>query len=434
MLGAALVFGIATACQLIAPKLRVPALILLLPAGFIGGQLFPSMNPEKVLGGAFSPIVNLLVALILFHGGMELSYLKLDRRDRRVVHRLVWLGALLTGISGALLAYFIIGLPSNLSALVGAIVIVSGPTVVGPLLNFVQPEQRIRKLLSWEGTLVDPVGALAAVIVFQAVKVTDAPTVAEAVERFLLSMLVGALCGVLGVGLIYIGLKLAGPNLVPGTQVLVGAVIVAAGLADFVADDAGLVAALVMGMTVPFLIPKDIKRVQPFFDTIVAISIGVLFVSISALVTPESIASVLWPTLLVIVILVLVVRPAIALLMTGAADLRFRERLFIGWMAPRGIVAAASAASFAATLVSLKIPEADKVLPVTYLIIAGTVAIYGLTAVPIAEFLGVRARPDDEGTERTPPDQAVADSSATAARSGDSSSSPATGPGDGSPG
>lgn len=390
MAASALIFGIATACQILAPRLQIPALILLLPAGFVAGQLFPIMNVELILGDAFIPVVNLVVAIILFHGGLELSQLPLARPEARVVRRLVWFGSAITWLCVGLCAYYIIGLPVNISVLLGAILIVSGPTVVNPLLGFVRPTARVRNILSWEGTLIDPLGALTAVVVFQAVKAADAPSIAGGVANFLGSLLVGLIAGVLGVGLIYFGLRVSGRHIVPGTQVLIGSVIVAAGFADYFADDSGLVAAVIMGMVVPHIVKSDLQAVLPFFDTIVSISIGLLFVSVSALVTPASLRGLILPTAIVVLVLVLVVRPLVAWVMTIGSPLSRNERLFIGWMAPRGIVAAASAASFAAALVALRVPEAEAVLPVTFMVIAGTVAIYGLTAVPVASRLGVR--------------------------------------------
>lgn len=390
MAATALIFGIATACQLLAPKLRIPALILLLPAGFIAGQLFPIMNAEKILGDAFIPVVNLVVAIILFHGGLQLSQLPLAKPEARVVRRLVWLGSAVTWLCASLGAHYIIGLPVNISILIGAIVIVSGPTVVDPLLGFVKPDAKLRNILSWEGTLIDPLGALTGVVVFQAVKASDAASIPGAIADFFGSLLIGLIAGVLGIVLIVIGLHLSGRHIVPGTQVLVGSVIVAAGFANYFAEEAGLVAAVSMGMVVPFIVKSDLQAVLPFFDTIVSISIGILFVSVSALVTPASLQGLIGPTIIVVLILVLLVRPLIAWVLTMGSPLNRNERLFIGWMAPRGIVAAASAASFTATLIALRIPEAAAVLPVTFMVIAGTVAIYGLTAVPVASWLGVR--------------------------------------------
>lgn len=404
-IGVALIVGIATLCQLVAPLLRLPALILLLPAGFLAGIVFTQVDPIAILGEAFTPLVNLVVALILFHGGMELSRLSLNKADRRIVHRLVWLGAAITWLTASVAAAYLLGLPANIAVLLGAILIVSGPTVVMPLLDFVRPGARVRRLLAWEGILIDPVGALVAVIVFQGVKASDQANLDSGVVIFLTSMAIGTTMAAVGLAIIWLGMRLAGDSRVLGTQVLFATVLLMAGLADAWADDAGLVTAVVMGMVAPLIVKDKLPVIAPFFDTIVAIGIGVLFVSISALVTPASLSGLIWPCVGMVAILVLVVRPASALLLTIGTSLTMRERLFIGWMAPRGIVVAATAAGFSATLITLNIPDGDKLLPAAFLIIAGTVGVYSLTAVPVASLLGVRA---DRGTAANTPTPAAA--------------------------
>lgn len=394
---------LAVACQVVAPKLRLPALVLLLPVGFLVGALLPSVDPVQIFGDAFTPMVNLTVAVILFHGGLELMESPVDRSDRRIVHRLVWLGSPITWVVAAVAAYFLLDLPAPIAVLLGAILIVSGPTVVGPLLNFVRPQARIRRLLAWEGTLVDPVGALTAVIVFQGVAASGEESVGQAVRTFALSMLIGGLCALLGLALIWAGLRLTAGNRMLGTEVLLAAVIGAAALADALADDAGLVTGVAMGMAAPFLVREGLSEVKPFFDTIVNLAIGILFISISALVDPASIGAVLVGSLILVAILVLVVRPLVAWLMTAGTTFTRDERLFIGWMAPRGIVAAATAASFSTELVSRQIPGGDKLLPIVFLVIAGTVVIYSVTAVPVAGLLGVRA--EEQHADLSPVDR-----------------------------
>jgi Sodium/hydrogen exchanger family len=174
--------------------------------------------------------------------------------------------------------------------------------------------------------------------------------------------------------------------------------VIECGLADSVVrDDAGLIAAVVMGLAVANLRGFDIPARRPFFETLVQLIIGVLFISISATVTPASLRHLVLPTLGLIAVLVLVTRPLVALLATARTDLTRGERLFTGWMAPRGIVAASTASTFSAGLVSQHIQGASKILPATFLVIVITVTVYGLTAVPVARRLGVvrpaRTRP-----------------------------------------
>lgn len=392
--GTALIVGIAVTCQLLAPLLRVPALMLLLPAGFAAGALLDSVDPLALFGDAFTPLVNIAVALILFHGGMELFAAPLTGSDHGLIRRLISVGALITWAGSALLAHLLLDLPPAMAVMLGAVVIVSGPTVVGPLLAHARPRERVRHILMWEGTLIDPVGAIIAVIFFQGLQATDETDLGAGLTKFVFTMGVGAGAGLLGLVLIRFGLQLSGNSRLLGTQVLFGAVVVCAGLSDSMAEDSGLVAAVVMGLATPLLVRKHLEdhfeSVMPFFDVLVSISIGVLFVSISALVSPESLQGLILPSIAMVAALVLVLRPLTAVLLTRRTTLAMNERLFIGWMAPRGIVAAATASGFSAALIADGFAGAERLLPAVFLIIAGTVTVYSLTAVPMARRLRVR--------------------------------------------
>ena len=393
ILGITLIFAVATACQALAPRLRIPSLVLLLPAGFVLGILVPGANAFGILGPAFGPIVDIVVAIILFQGGMELSMRNMSTSDGNTGLRLVWIGGPITWAAATVLIALIIGLPFEIALLAGAILSVSGPTVVNPLLDVVRPHKRLRNVLIEEGTVLDPLGAIVAVIVFQAIKAGTTDSVGDDIGRFFLGLLVAIVFAALGLVVTYLGEMLVGRTLMLGTQVLLGGVILATGLANLVTDNAGLLTALLMGIGATHLAPRlgrDITTVRPFFDTIVSIAIGVLFVGISALVPASALVPLILPTLAVLAVLVLVVRPAVAFIATIGRGFTWRERLFIGWMAPRGIVAAATAASVATTLIALKVPGAGDLLPVAFMIIAGTVLIYGLTATPVAKLLGVR--------------------------------------------
>ncbi len=390
MLAAALIFGLATASQIIAPRLRIPALILLLPAGFILGLAAPQFRMDSILGAAFPVVVDLVVAVILFHGGLELNSIKLEARDRRIVRRLVWLGGALTFVGATVAANLLLNLNWSIAFMLGAIVIVSGPTVVTPILDFAGLRGRVRGILQWEGTLLDPIGALVAVVVFQVIRASGQESVGEAVLSFVGGILVGVVAAAVGVVLFIVGGKLVKGNELLGTQVLLGSVIVIAGVANFLADETGLLAALLMGMAAPRLARKfgaSLDSSQPFFGTLVSIGIGVLFVSIAALVPAETVASVLLPTLALSAVLILVLRPLVVSIGTARSDLSRRQRMFVACMDPRGIVAPATASSIGAALIALKVEGAEKLLPVAFIVVAVTVAVYGLCAVPLVRAL-----------------------------------------------
>lgn len=169
LLGIGLVLALAVGCQVVASLLRLPAILLLLPTGFIAGTLTDDVNPEKLLGPAFSPLVSLAVAVILYDAGLGLDLRHLKGHTRTVVVRLVWLGALVTAAAAALIAVPVLGMSTGAAVMLGAILVVSGPTVVGPLLRFVRPTERLQRVLVWEGSLIDPLGGILGALVFHGV-------------------------------------------------------------------------------------------------------------------------------------------------------------------------------------------------------------------------------------------------------------------------
>lgn len=397
LLGMSLILVLAVGSQVVASRLRIPALIVLLPVGFTAGALTTDVDPQRLLGAAYQPLVSLSVAVILYDSALALDWGSVRGPARRVVPRLVLWGVPLTLIIAAVSAYQLLHMSVGAAVMTGAILVVSGPTVVGPLLRFVQPTERLQRILAWEGSLIDPIGAILAVVVFHAVLSSTGGGLGHPAAQFLLSMGVGGAGAAVGVGVLWLCMcKLRLDEVLSAASQLACVVGVAAGC-DIIREDSGLVAALLLGLAVGNLPAFDIQARRPFFDTMVQLIIGVLFVSISATITPASVAHVLLPALALVVVLVLVARPLAAMLATLGTDLTRGERTFTGWMAPRGIVAAATASTFGATLAAEHVAGASGILPVTFVVIVATVAIYGLTAVPVARRLGVtraaRSRP-----------------------------------------
>lgn len=397
LFGVGLIMVLAVGSQVLASRLRIPALIILLPAGFTAGALTTDVNPERLLGAAFQPLVSLAVAVILYDSGLALEWGKVAGRARRVVPRLVIWGVPITMAFAAVLAAPLLGMSAGAAAMTGAILVVSGPTVVGPLLAFVRPADRLQRILSWEGSLIDPVGGILGAVVFHAVLASTHGGIGHPLEQFLLSAGIGVAGAAVGVAVLWFCLCKLDLDDVLSTTAQLACVIGVAAVCDIARDDAGLIAAILMGLAVANLRAFDVPARRPFFETLVQLIIGVLFVSISATVTPASLQHIVLPTLGLVAVLVLVTRPLVAFLATIRTELTRGERAFTGWMAPRGIVAAATASTFGATLAANHVGGASKILPVTFLVIVATVAIYGLTAVPVARRLGVtrpaRSRP-----------------------------------------
>jgi NhaP-type Na+/H+ or K+/H+ antiporter len=389
LLGIGLVLALAVGSQLVAKVLRLPAIVLLLPVGFIAGILTKDVQPGPLLGALYQPFVSVAVGVILFEAGLRLSFRDVVPRIRSIVVRLVSIGLLLTWLSVAgTVALVFNGLGVGVPLLIGAILVVSGPTVVLPLLSYIRPAREVRAVLKWEGVLIDPLGALLSVGVFQVVRTSGASGWRPG--ELLLNLLIGALVGVVGAGLLWLLLRqvqrLAPRQVVAVTLALVVAALVAA---DLIRDDAGFVATLLMGAFLANQRSIDVAPTVEFHETLVQLLIGVLFVMIAASVSPSEVKSVLGGALVLVAVMVLVIRPAMVALTTWRSSLSVRERAFLAWMAPRGIVAGATASAFGLQLAAARVDGANKILPIVFVAIFATVVIYGLTGTLVARRLGV---------------------------------------------
>ena len=397
LIGLSLTVVLAVGSQVLASRLRIPALIVLLPVGFAAGALTSDVNPNKLLGPAFQPLVSLAVAVILYDAGLGLELRKLTGHTRRVVWRLIAIGVPLTMALATCAALLLLGMPEQAALMTGAILVVSGPTVVGPMLAFVRPSERVQRILAWEGSLIDPVGAILGAVIFHGIVAGTHHGVGSQFAQFVASIAVGVAGGAVGVGLLVLVLRVLRLGEVLGTTAQLASVIAVAAACDVLRDDTGLIAAIVMGLAAANMRGFDIPARRPFFETLVQLIIGLLFISISATVTPASLRHLVLPTIALVAVLVLITRPLVAWAATLRTDLTRGERGFVGWMDPRGIIAAATASTFAPALSTAGVAGAQKILPVTFLVIVLTVTLYGLSAAPVARRLGVvrpaRTRP-----------------------------------------
>lgn len=397
LIGTGLIVVLAVGSQLLASRLRIPGLIVLLPVGFAAGALIDDVNPQLLLGEAFSPLVSLAVAVILYDAGLGLDLGRLKGHNRRVVTRLIWIGVPVTWVLGAALAVPLLGMSRQAAVTLGAILVVSGPTVVGPLLSIVRPKDRLQHILVWEGSLIDPVGSILGALVFHAVDASTQHSASHAIGGFTASVGTGVVGGVAGSAALWVLFRVVRPGEVLGTTAQLATVIGVAAFCDVLRDDSGLIAAVLMGLSAANVTRIDVPVRREFFETLVSLIIGLLFTSISATVTPASLRHVGLPALGLAAFLVLVVRPLVTAVSTLGTGLSRGERSFVGWMAPRGIVAAATASTFTSGLVAKHIGGAAKILPATFVVIVATVTLYGLTATSVARLLGVmrlsRSRP-----------------------------------------
>jgi NhaP-type Na+/H+ or K+/H+ antiporter len=270
--------------------------------------------------------------------------------------------------------------------------------VVTPIMHAARPGTRLTRILNAEGTTIDPIGAMIAVVVYQGLEANHSHDVLSGSLGFIARIGIGVGGGALGVGVLWLllgKLKLTGTI---ATEAIIATVLTVAGLCNAIEADTGLVAAITMGAALANLPRVDVPDERPFLKTVVQLAIGILFISISATVTPASLRGVIWPSIGLVACLVFLVRPAVSAIATLRTDLNVQERVFVGAMDPRGIVAASTAANFSAPLIALHLRGANRLLPATFLVIVGTVAIYGLGATPLAKALGLREPEPDKHT------------------------------------
>jgi len=392
----ALVVVLGASAQWLAWRIRVPSILLLLLTGFLVGPILGWINPDRLFGDLLLPIVSLSVALILFEGGLNLRFAEL-RGSGATVRNLVTVGALVTWAIAAAAAHWIVGLDRVLALLLGAILIVTGPTVVLPLLRHIRPNGPAGAILKWEGIVIDPIGAVLAVIVFEIVVGGHLDEAAGHVALALLkTVLVGGGLGLLAAGLLVVVLRRywVPDNLQTSVALLlVTAAFVAANL---VQHESGLLAVTVMGVALGNQRRADVRHITEFKENLQVFLLAALFVLLSARVQLADLAALGFEAVLFVLILILIARPLSVWVSTWRGPLDLRQRLFLMSLAPRGIVAAAVASVFALALERAGHADARLLVPLTFGTIVGTVLVYGLAAPRLARRLGLSDR-DPQG-------------------------------------
>lgn len=397
-LAIAAIIALGAASQWVAWRLRVPAILPLLATGFLVGPAFGWLRPSELFPESlFFPVVSLAVGLILFEGGLTLRFSQLGE-IRRIVFSLVTVGALVTWLGGAAAAFFVRGLTPQLSLLFGALIIVTGPTVIGPLLRIVRPNARVANVLKWEGIVIDAVGAMVAVLVFEAIllegREETLATVVLLLGRFLL---VGSVVGALGgAALAWLLRRRAVPDyLINVTSVAF--VFTTFAVANALSAEAGLLATVVMGVLVANVGVPNIEALLTFKEDLTVLFVSMLFIVLAANIELSAfLSAVSVPSLALLAIVILVLRPLDVFLSSVRSALGWREKEFVAWVGPRGIVAASVTSLFASKLQAAGFAGADELVPLVFIVIVGTVLLASLTAKPLGVRLGV-ADPDPQG-------------------------------------
>ncbi len=374
-------------------RLRVPSILLLLIVGFLVGSVAGMLDPDRLLGDLLFPAVSLSVAIILFEGGLSLDVAEL-RDIGRVLRRLTTIGVLVTWAGATTLARLFLGMDLALAALLGAILVITGPTVIIPLLRHVRPSDRVGSAVKWEGIVTDPLGAILAVLVFEVIVAGEhAP---RAVAGVMQAVGAGGALGLAGAGVLVLLFKrywIPDHLQSPAALALALTVFTAANL---IQTESGLLAVTVMGSALASQKLVTVRHIVEFKENLRVLLISVLFIILAARVPVTALTGMSLGSLFFVAGLILVVRPAAVALATWGTKLNWRERCFLGVMAPRGIVAAAIVSLFALRLTEMGYPGAEELIPITFLVIVGTVVVYGLSAAPVARWLRV-ASPNPQG-------------------------------------
>ncbi|MCZ6651368.1 MAG: sodium:proton antiporter [Acidobacteria bacterium] len=382
--------------QSLARHLRLPGIVLLLAAGVLLGPDGLGLVQPATLGPALSMLVSFAVAVVLFEGGLNLDLRRL-RREATTIRRLVVLGALITGLGGAVAARFLMGWPWILSLLFGSLVIVTGPTVITPLLRRIKVRRSVATILEAEGVLIDPVGAIIAVLALEAALNTADPGRGSELANFALRIGVGVVVGVAGGLLLAVLLRFR--KVVPEEMQNVFALAMVFAIfqtSDAMQHESGIMAVTVAGLIFGNLRSQALRELKEFKEQLTLMLIGLLFVLLAADVRVQQVMALGKAGLLTVVALMVVVRPLNILACTWGTSLNWRQRLFLSWLAPRGIVAAAMATLFALSLSRAGIPGGEDLKALVFMVIAVTVLVQGLTGGWLARALGLR-RPSNQG-------------------------------------
>ncbi len=380
------VLGVTT--QWIAWLIRIPAILLLLAVGTIAGSFLEFVRPEEVFHDLLLPIVSLSVGLILFEGGLNLRFDEL-RQTWRSLTGLLTIGVLVTWSLATLFGVYILRLELPVATLLGSVLVVTGPTVIGPLLRDIRPSGRVGVIAKWEGIVIDPLGAVLAVLVFNAiVPFTNGEldsVLWRSIYDLVMTLIVGTTCGVVpAVVLALLMRRFLLPDYLQNPVTLT-LVLTSFATANHLQSEAGLLAVTVMGITLANSKRIDVSKIIEFKESIATLLISTLFIILSARVPFQSLVEIGWRGPAFAAVLILVVRPASVWLSTIGSGLSLAERGFLAWFAPRGIVAAAVASVFAIRMEEAGAP----MVPATFWVIFLTVAVYGLTAPFVARRFGL---------------------------------------------
>jgi len=375
--------------QWIAWRTGKPAIALMLIAGVLAGPVTGLIEPQRDFGALQQPIIKLAVAVILFEGGLSLNFRDL-RHAGPAVLRLMVIGVPVGLLLGTGAAFYGAGLPLGISALFGGILVVTGPTVIGPMLRSLRVPARVRDTLKWEGIVNDPIGALLAVAIYAYITYIgpDRSAIAIGLDVAAATLVAGAIGVGLGFGLTTAFRRAYIPEYLKAPSVLV-AVIAGFVAADLIKHETGLITVTLMGVVMGNRQTQSTAALKHFKEDLAVLLISGVFIILSATLEWSVIERFQARFLIFLILLLFVVRPLTVLVSLAFSGMPWRERLFVAWIAPRGVVAIAVTSLFALRLEDFGMKDADALVPLVFGVVVATIFAHGFSAGWVARRLGI---------------------------------------------
>ncbi|MFV0439414.1 MAG: cation:proton antiporter [Desulfopila sp.] len=394
LLAAILLIGMA--CQWLAWRVKLPAILFLLVSGMLVGPVLGWLDPDQLFGDLLFPFVSLAVAVILFEGSLTLKFEDIPGLEK-VIRNMITIGVVLTWLLTAIATRLLLNFSWEVALLFGALMVVTGPTVIVPMLRTVRPRENVAHILRWEGILIDPIGAILAVLVFQFIVaggVQGGFTAGIAVFGKILA--IGLVTGAAG-GYLF-GSILRRHWLPQYLHNFTALVLVCAvfAISDVLESESGLLSVTVMGIWLANMKGVEMEEILDFKESLSVLLISMLFILLAARMDLKAFLPLGWSALAVFGAIQFLSRPLSVHASAVGSSLSMAERHLLCWIAPRGIVAAAISVLFAMKLAAIGYPQAEQMVPLTFMVIIGTVLLQSFTAGPIAKWLKV-AEPEPKG-------------------------------------
>lgn len=371
-------------------RLKTPAIVFLLVGGFLAGPVFKVVQPEILLGDLLNPFISLAVGIILFEGALNLNFKKI-KEAKQAIRQTIIVGGPLAWLLTTLAAHYVGGLSLPVALTFGALLIVTGPTVIMPLLKNSHLKERPASILKWEGIINDPIGAVLAILCYEYFRLASTTNfeITEFVSGTILGIIIISVFGIL---IAYAISKLFNHDVIPEylkPAFLLSSVLIYFVICNTIEHDFGLIGVTILGVAMANMGISAIDELKKFKETISIMLVSGVFIILTAKIDPAILFAIDWRGFAFIALLLLVIRPLTMMASSIGTKMSLQEIFLTGWIAPRGIVCAAVAGVLGPYLVSIGYQDGEQILALAFAIVLFTVFAHGLTAKPLAEKLGL---------------------------------------------